>query len=67
MTTNDGSNEAALERSLHEWIPADAATATMVLREAKQILNSLGVVFFLRQGTCLGAIRDTDSSRGMMT
>ena len=58
MKASDGASEAALERSLSEWIPFDVATATVVLREAKQILDNLGVVFFLRQGTCLGAIRD---------
>lgn len=57
MKASDGASEAALERSLSEWIPLDVAAATVVLREAKQILDNLGVVFFLRQGTCLGAIR----------
>ena len=58
MKASDGASEAALERSLAEWIPADPVAAKMVLIEAKQILNKLGIVFFLRQGTCLGAIRD---------
>jgi hypothetical protein len=58
MRASDGASEEALERSLYEWIPFDVAAATVVLREAKQILDNLGVVFFLRQGTCLGAIRD---------
>lgn len=58
MRASDGASEEALERSLHEWIPFDVAAATVVLRETKQILDNLGVVFFLRQGTCLGAIRD---------
>ncbi len=58
MKASDGASEAALERSLSEWIPFDVAAAAVVLREAKQILDNLGVVFFLRQGTCLGAFRD---------
>ena len=58
MKAMDDASEAALERSLSEWIPFDVDAATVVLKEAKQILDNLGVVFFLRQGTCLGAIRD---------
>jgi len=38
--------------------PMDRTTAEALLKEAKQILDGLGLVFFLRHGTCLGAVRD---------
>ena len=38
--------------------PMDMTAAEAHLKEAKQILDRLGLVFFLRHGTCLGAVRD---------
>ena len=38
--------------------PMDMTRAEALLKEAKQILDQLGLVFFLRHGTCLGAVRD---------
>ena len=38
--------------------PMDRTVAETVLKETKHVLDQLGIVFFLRHGTCLGAVRD---------
>ncbi len=40
------------------FTPMDMSVAEALLKEVKQILDRLGRVFFLRHGTCLGAVRD---------
>ncbi len=54
--------EAALSALMHrlerELPPLELADAEQLLREAKAAFDEHGVVFFLRQGTCLGAVRD---------
>ena len=36
----------------------DIRDAEKVLREIRELMHELGVIFFLRHGTCLGAVRD---------
>ncbi len=40
--------------------PVNIDTARTLLGEIKQVMDDHNVVFFLRQGTCLGAVRDGD-------
>ncbi len=58
MTERDAASEAALQRAFKYAPAADPVEAASLLKEARQIVEGLGVTFFLRQGTCLGAIRD---------
>ena len=58
MVSESGADEAELFKSYATLRPIDSELAEQMLREAKAIMDRLGVSFFLRQGTCLGAIRD---------
>ena len=58
MATGNEANEATLDRLYSESPPIDVATAEKMLIEAKHIISDLGIRFFIRQGTCLGIIRD---------
>jgi hypothetical protein len=58
MVSESGSDEAALFKSYTNLQHINPAFAKKILEEAKEILGSLGIPFFLRQGTCLGAVRD---------
>ena len=58
MEASDAENAALMEHLERTLPPMDPGDAEKLLREVKQIFDEQGVVFFLRQGTCLGAVRD---------
>ena len=58
MFAGNGSDLASLEYTNKYNPPIDVVVAANNLKEAKQIMDRLGVVFVLGSGTCLGAIRD---------
>ena len=58
MVSESGADEAELFKSYTNLRPIDSELAKQMLKEAKEVMDQLGVSFFLRQGTCLGAIRD---------
>ena len=58
MATGKKSNQEDLDYTLQYNPPMDLAVAERNLKEAKQILNDMGIVFLLGSGICLGATRD---------
>ena len=58
MEASDTENAALMKLVERTIPPMDLGNAEKLLREAKQVFEKHGVVFFLRQGTCLGAVRD---------
>lgn len=58
MKALSAAEEETLNRAIESIAPMDIDSATEVLKEIRQIMDNAGVTFFLRHGTCLGAIRD---------
>ena len=58
MALTDMENEAILAELVKTLPAMDPAIAGAILLEAKGILDELGVTFYLRDGICLGAIRE---------
>ena len=58
MTLSNGSDQEALEYTLRYNPPMDLVVGERNLKEAKEILGQLGLVYLLSSGTCLGATRD---------
>ncbi len=58
MSLGNGSDMETLEYVNKYNPPIDVVAAENNLKEAKQIMDRLGVVFLLGSGTCLGATRD---------
>jgi len=58
MVSESRAEKAALLKSYANIQRINPELAKPMLKEAKEILDPLGILFFLRQGTCLGAVRD---------
>ena len=58
MSESDDAGKMEMDQLMRTIPPMDVTMAAALLREAKEVFDELGVVFFLRQGTCLGAVRD---------
>ncbi len=55
---SDAENAVLMEHLERTIPPMDLGAAEKLLLEVKRIFDEQGLVFFLRQGTCLGAVRD---------
>ena len=59
MKSSGSTNAEIQDRLTKTTPPMDVAIAKKLLLEVKDVMDLRGVQFFLRQGTCLGAIRDS--------
>lgn len=55
---SDAETAALMNRLEREIPPMDIGNAEQFMREVKAVFDEHDVTFFLRQGTCLGAVRD---------
>ena len=58
MELSDAENAALIDELERAIPPMDVRDGEKLLLEAKEVFDEHGIVFFLRQGTCLGAVRD---------
>ncbi|NOX24412.1 MAG: hypothetical protein GXP36_15155 [Actinobacteria bacterium] len=58
MELSDAENAALMHELERAIPPMDVRDGEKLLLEAKEVFDEHGIVFFLRQGTCLGAVRD---------
>ncbi|MCZ6712212.1 MAG: LicD family protein [Gammaproteobacteria bacterium] len=58
MDSSDVETAALMDQLERTIPPMNVRDGERLLRESKQIFDKHGVAFFLRQGTCLGAVRD---------
>lgn len=58
MELSDAENAALMDELMRAIPPMDVRDGEKLLLEAKEVFDEHGIVFFLRQGTCLGAVRD---------
>lgn len=58
MELSDAENAALMDELERAIPPMDVRDGEKLLLEAKEVFDEHGIVFFLRQGTCLGAVRD---------
>ena len=54
----DADQTALMDQLEREIPPMNIADAERLLAEAKAVFDKHGITFFLRQGTCLGAVRE---------